>query len=309
MNLRPNEAPPFAVCLELGENSRPGFAGRIYPQEPCLLRGNLLSTLGMQVSLPENCLRSHVQTWNRYAYVGNNPLSNVDPLGLCGGDWTNMWNESSSDGSVAQTMVQGDSPCPFQSFWSFVIQGLPQRVYCAVTGACVPNPPFGGTAGGGRGGGGGGSSQPQPTAPSAPKNGNVAKTVTQNCLSQYNSSTAGKVVQFFSLYNLATNFKNAWPDWTVLPALKFLSVKAVDTTSQAIGNTEFLSVTGGASTEILSPTAALIQGGEKLAGRLAGPGLALATGLDVLANAGCGTMGFQAAGQMTPLPPGIEVTF
>jgi RHS repeat-associated protein len=22
------------------------------------------------------------QTWNRYAYVGNDPLSNVDPLGL-----------------------------------------------------------------------------------------------------------------------------------------------------------------------------------------------------------------------------------
>jgi len=264
-----------------------------------LLFANLQSTLGMHVSLPKTCGRSRVQTWNRYAYVLNNPLSYIDPLGLDCGQPT---PQAPDNGGYTITVT---ADCP--SWVSFVVQGLPQYAYCAITGACFPGPPNSG------GGGGGGQSQPQPkpqpTAPSAPKNGNVAKTVTQNCLSQYNSSTAGKVVQFFSLYNLATNFKNAWPDWTVLPALKFLSVKAVDTTSQAIGNTEFLSVTGGASTEILSPTAALIQGGEKLAGRLAGPGLALATGLDVLANAGCGTMGFQAAGQMTPLPPGIEVTF
>lgn len=143
----------------------------------------------------------------------------------------------------------------------------------------------------------------------APNNANIAKTVTQNCLAQYNSSTAGKVVQFFSLYNLATNFKNAWPDWTVLPALKFLSLQGLNKASQAVGNTQFLSVTGGSSTEILSPTAGLIQGGEKLAGRLAGPGIAAATGLDVIANAGCGTLGRQAAGQMTPLPPGVQVSF
>lgn len=105
------------------------------------------------------------------------------------------------------------------------------------------------------------------------------------------------------------NIKDAWPDWTVLPAAKVLSLKGLNAASQAIGNTEFLSVTGGASTTLLSPTAASIHVGEKLAGRLAGPAVALATGLDVIANAGCGTIGRQAAGQMTPLPSGAEVVF
>jgi hypothetical protein len=142
-----------------------------------------------------------------------------------------------------------------------------------------------------------------------PKNGNIAKTVTQNCLADYNNSAAGKVIQFFSLYNLATNIKEAWADWTVLPAAKFLTLKGIDKAAQAVGNTEFLSVTGGASTTVMSPTAAAIHGGEKIAGRLAVPAIVGATGLDILMNAGCGTIGRQAAGQMTPLPPGVEVTF
>ncbi|MBT9333392.1 hypothetical protein [Paracidobacterium acidisoli] len=77
-------------------------------------------------------------------------------------------------------------------------------------------------------------------------------------MSQYNNSTAGKVVQFFSLYNLATNFQHAWADWTVLPALKFLSLKGLDMASQAVGNTQFLSVTSGTSTVIQAPTSAFI---------------------------------------------------
>src|SRR5579875_1524011 len=89
----------------------------------------------------------------------------------------------------------------------------------------------------------------------APNNGN---TITQQCLSQYNNSTAGKAVQFFSLYNLATNLKHAWADWTVLPALKILSLKGLDMASQSVGNTEFLSVNGGGSTVIQSPTSAFI---------------------------------------------------
>jgi len=87
----------------------------------------------------------------------------------------------------------------------------------------------------------------------------------------------------------------------VLPGLKLLSVWTLDKASQAIGNTQFLSVTGGSSTEILSPTAGLVQGGEKLAGRLAGPGIALATGIDALTHAGCANVGLQAGGYQTPI--------
>jgi RHS repeat-associated protein len=35
------------------------------------------------------------QTWNRYAYVANNPLSNVDALGLCGSSAT-TWDPSTN---------------------------------------------------------------------------------------------------------------------------------------------------------------------------------------------------------------------
>jgi hypothetical protein len=40
------------------------------------------------------------------------------------------------------------------------------------------------------------------------------KTKAQQCNAAINSIPGAKVVQFFSLYNLATNFKSAWKDWT-----------------------------------------------------------------------------------------------
>jgi hypothetical protein len=224
------------------------------------------------------------QSFNRYAYALNNPLSFNDPSGLCD---------------------PNEQPCPVPP------PGGPDP--------CVQNPLacYGGGSGGNglcmwfgycpgtQNNTGGGSAPPKPT----PSKGSVAKTVTQNCLAQYNGPTAAKAIQFFSLYNLATNLKNAWADWTVLPALKIVSLKALDMASQAVGNTQFLSVTGGASTEILSPTASFIQAGEGVAGGLVGPGVAVATAVDAAANAGCDTIGRQAAGQVTPLPPGVEVSF
>ena len=70
----------LAACVQLDENSRLEFESECAPTKLGPSHGNLNSTMGMHVSLWESRGGSHIQTWNRYAYVGNNPLSNIDPL-------------------------------------------------------------------------------------------------------------------------------------------------------------------------------------------------------------------------------------
>jgi hypothetical protein len=56
-----------------------------------------------------------------------------------------------------------------------------------------------------------------------PKTGTpTTQQIRQACVNEYNNSAAGKAIQFFSLYNLATNIKEAWADWTVLPLAKIV---------------------------------------------------------------------------------------
>ena len=106
------------------------------------------------------------QTWNRYAYVANNPLGNIDPLGL---DCVTLQNGTVGDtesGSPCNNMTQGNGSADANvsadapSWWTFVIQGLPQYAYCSFTGSCSPYPPGGG--------GGGDTSPPAPNPPKAP---------------------------------------------------------------------------------------------------------------------------------------------
>ena len=237
--------------------------------------------------------------WNQYAYAGNNPLSYRDPLGLdycadsggnviadeegggndfsCGNAGGN-WVEAPDPTFIANSNADVSQVPTFQDDLDF----LPLPLWASGVG---------------------------PSAANNGANANVAKSVTSQCLAGYNNSAAAKGIQFFSLYNLATNFRNALPDWTVLPAAKIALANTASWVSGQIGTTEFLSVTSTSATVIPSATTAVVDLAETAGKAGAAPAIIAGTGLDVLANAGCATVGRQSAGQMNPLPPGWASSF
>lgn len=93
------------------------------------------------------------QSWNRYAYVNNNPLRYIDPLGLCGGTWTTGSTNENGD-----LVVTSDMPCPL----------LPLDPTSGMEGFFLSTYGPGGGGGGGTGGGG----QPQPPAEPAQSSSN-----------------------------------------------------------------------------------------------------------------------------------------
>lgn len=118
---------------------------------------------------------------------------------------------------------------------------------------------------------------------------NKSQQAQQQCLDQYNNSAFGKGTQFLSLYNFANNITSlkTWAEWTALPLLKVQATNLISKTAQALGNTEFLSITSGTATTIVSPTAAGISATGSV-GTVAAPiAIGGATVVDIQAHAAC----------------------
>ena len=106
----------------------------------------------MHVSLPENRGGSRIQTWNRYAYLMNNPLNAVDPLGLhwaCnnyyGGSSGCSWglDDMSGAAGVAGNSNSSSGPGPWSNGGEFILASLPVYTYGWIEDtATYPGPTF-----------------------------------------------------------------------------------------------------------------------------------------------------------------------
>jgi hypothetical protein len=115
------------------------------------------------------------------------------------------------------------------------------------------------------------------------------------CQDAWNNSALGKGVQFFSLYNLATNLSSlkTWAEWTVLPAAKMGALSVLSKVSSTIGGTEISSVVAGTTTTVTAaPVASGIAASESVGASVAPYAIGAATILDMNASAGC--MGMNA---------------
>lgn len=87
------------MSMPLWSSTVPGGAGGLYrKQSPVQGRWRSPDPAGLAARNPAD-----PQTWNRYAYVGNRPLNNVDPLGMFSG----------GDPGHPCDPIFGDCECPF----------------------------------------------------------------------------------------------------------------------------------------------------------------------------------------------------
>lgn len=258
------------------------------------------------------------QSWNRYAYVLNNPLALLDPSGL---DCITLNPDGSyfdsGDGNGDCPGVSPDNefyyPAPVDLTSVQVttngdllatVDGVPNQC----SGEC--STPFVGTeyvnvnasignglasSGGGDNGGGHGANNGTPQQ---------VQQQTQKCIQQFYSSGVGQATQFGSPLSLIPSWNsNASSNLGEWATAIFGKVGGTFGAGIYTGTEQIATLNG--TTSVASTleigTHAFLGGLAKLASF----GTLAATGMDVIAHAGCATVARQNAGQMTPLPPGI----
>lgn len=103
---------PLAAGVELSKNSRRGIASKNPAPHPGSAWTNSGTALGIEPVLLENCGGSRLQTWNRYAYVGDQPLAYIDPSGMneCAPNNADPAATSSCFHGASDTTMSGDFP-------------------------------------------------------------------------------------------------------------------------------------------------------------------------------------------------------
>ena len=81
---------------------------------------------------------SNPQSWNRYAYVLNNPLSSVDPQGFCGEDDGGFDDESSCDDVGEPDSGGGPVPSPPSAPCDPAVDSCPSTACTSIFDACTP---------------------------------------------------------------------------------------------------------------------------------------------------------------------------
>jgi hypothetical protein len=124
----------------------------------------------------------------------------------------------------------------------------------------------------------------------------VKQFVQQQCLGQFNNSSFGGAVNFMSM---ASPF--------IGPNRLGSAIEDVGGTTLKYGVYQFFNTASGsmAGTPFGSMSGIVAEGIETIAQDAVLPIAVGATGLQLIAHAGCDAAGRQATGQMSPLPPGI----